>query len=234
MSYERYYTNGWMSGENGATPITPEALNHMEAGISNSAPGGYGLGDNSVLLTSSHDLNNIKANGWYYWRSSSVPKNAPSSPGTTYITVMRVTLNSATCLQEVFDTSDSKYRGCVMQRNVYGSIAYDWEWVNPPMDAGVEYRTTERYGGKTVYAKLVNFGTLPSNTYKDVTLSSTTVSAVRIDGILNYTGESTYAALSAVDFVSSVQVLSTKVRITTNSTSATKWTAMVTVWYTKD
>ena len=33
MSYKPYYTNGWKSGEAGGTPSTPEALNHMEAGI---------------------------------------------------------------------------------------------------------------------------------------------------------------------------------------------------------
>ena len=33
MSYTRYYTGGWQSGETGKTPITPEALNHMENGI---------------------------------------------------------------------------------------------------------------------------------------------------------------------------------------------------------
>lgn len=33
MSYKPYYTNGWKSGEAGGTPITPEALNHMEQGI---------------------------------------------------------------------------------------------------------------------------------------------------------------------------------------------------------
>lgn len=33
MGYEKYYQGGWKSGEAGGTPITPEALNHMEAGI---------------------------------------------------------------------------------------------------------------------------------------------------------------------------------------------------------
>lgn len=33
MSYSPYYPNGWLSGESGNTPITPEALNHMEQGI---------------------------------------------------------------------------------------------------------------------------------------------------------------------------------------------------------
>ena len=32
------------------------------------------------------------------------------------------------------------------------------EWLNPPMLLGVEYRTTERYMGKPVYAKLIDLG----------------------------------------------------------------------------
>lgn len=38
MGYEKYYPGGWQSGEAGGTPITPEALNHMEAGIENAVP----------------------------------------------------------------------------------------------------------------------------------------------------------------------------------------------------
>ena len=33
MNYTPYYPNRWASGETGGTPITPEALNHMEDGI---------------------------------------------------------------------------------------------------------------------------------------------------------------------------------------------------------
>ena len=33
MAYTPYYTGGWQSGEEGGTPITPDALNHMETGI---------------------------------------------------------------------------------------------------------------------------------------------------------------------------------------------------------
>lgn len=35
MSYEKFYSGGWQSGETGGTPITPEALNHIEQGIAN-------------------------------------------------------------------------------------------------------------------------------------------------------------------------------------------------------
>lgn len=36
------------------------------------------------------------------------------------------------------------------------------EWINPPMEPGVEYRTTGRYQGKVVYTKLVVFDALPN------------------------------------------------------------------------
>lgn len=38
MSYKKYYEGGWRSGETGGTPITPEALNHMENGIAGAVP----------------------------------------------------------------------------------------------------------------------------------------------------------------------------------------------------
>lgn len=37
------------------------------------------------------------------------------------------------------------------------------EYIDPPMDLGVEYRTTERYLGKPVYAKLIPCETIPAN-----------------------------------------------------------------------
>lgn len=43
-----------------------------------------------------------------------------------------------------------------------------WEWVNPPMQFGVEYRTTERYLGKPVYVKVVDCGNLPASGLKSI------------------------------------------------------------------
>lgn len=37
-----------------------------------------------------------------------------------------------------------------------------WEYANPPIALGVEYRTTERYLGKPVYVKAVDCGNLPA------------------------------------------------------------------------
>lgn len=46
-----------------------------------------------------------------------------------------------------------------------------WEWVNPPMLLGVEYRTVYRNNEKPVYAKLVNCGYLPNATTKTIAYS---------------------------------------------------------------
>ena len=46
----------------------------------------------------------------------------------------------------------TEYPGCYY-RTVDGVV----EWLNPPMMDGVEYRMTERYVGKPVYAKLITY-----------------------------------------------------------------------------
>jgi hypothetical protein len=49
------------------------------------------------------------------------------------------------------------------------------EWINPPMIAGTEYRTAERYNGRVVYAQLVSLGNMPNNTVKNTTFKPTNV-----------------------------------------------------------
>ena len=43
-----------------------------------------------------------------------------------------------------------------------------WEWENPPMEFGMEYRTTERNDGKPVYVKKIDLGQLPNAGSKSV------------------------------------------------------------------
>lgn len=52
MSYSPYYSTGWLGGETGATPITPEALNHMEDGIKNAFPASGGTITGQIILSS--------------------------------------------------------------------------------------------------------------------------------------------------------------------------------------
>lgn len=55
------------------------------------------------------------------------------------------------------------------------------EWVNPPMNFGVEYRTTERYMGKPVYVKVVNCGDFVAD--KTVSWTDTLSEVIGIAGI---------------------------------------------------
>ena len=120
------------------------------------APAGYGLGS-SVRLTEKDDINTIKTNGWYHWHRDFVPANLPTMYGTGNMTTMRVWTNDGgVCCQEIMDMTDSTTSGCRVQRILYGSDkVYEWEWVNPPMQTGIEYRTTERFKTKPVYRKIV-------------------------------------------------------------------------------
>ena len=57
----------------------------------------------------------------------------------------------------------ASHKGCY-----YRTINGLTEWINPPMVLGEEYRTTERYNGKPVYAKVVDIGSLPNEASKTV------------------------------------------------------------------
>ena len=54
-------------------------------------------------------------------------------------------------------------------------IWYPWEYVNPPMLLGVEYRTTERYQGKPVYCMTKFVGEVTANTLTQVILNESDI-----------------------------------------------------------
>ena len=115
------------------------------------APSGHGLGTEAVL---SENCNTALLNGWYYCNATTA--NIPSGLGSKNCTFFVVARNTSQIYQYYFHTSN----GCVLQRfTTNGGSAWTEEWVNPPMAEGVEYRTTERHGGKAVYRKLVAYTT---------------------------------------------------------------------------
>ena len=50
--------------------------------------------------------------------------------------------------------------GSQAQRRYYNNAWTEWEWKNPPLITGKEYRTTERWNGHVVYVRGVSCGTL--------------------------------------------------------------------------
>lgn len=73
------------------------------------------------------------------------------------------------------------------------------EWFNPPMVPGEEYRTTERWNGKPVYAWLIDAGALPNASTKTVYFSN---SASTVDEVI-YCGGSTNGGMSLPHVVAS-------------------------------
>lgn len=59
----------------------------------------------------------------------------------------------------------------VTRTKIDGSGWSEWEWENPPMLLGVEYRTTERYLGKPVYKKLVRVASISANSVLPVPIA---------------------------------------------------------------
>lgn len=206
------------------------------------APAGYGLGAEAKQLTSADDLNNNRENGWYWWSYKDKPQNAPSDSGTYYMNLMRVWTDgygvNGSCCQEIIDTSDSSLRGGKIQRTLYGSTVYEWEWVNPPMLPGVEYRTTERYNGLPVYTKLVDFGAVPSNTYKSIDARNAgETKRVHIFDVRGIASIQDYGTVSLPysEGASSVHCYGDNHRIILMSDAErSTWTAFMQVWYYKE
>ena len=77
------------------------------------------------------------------------------------------------------------------------------EWVNPPMMIDIEYRTTERYLGKPVYVKVVDFGPGANNAEKKVEHRARNAIVINYGGYAKYgNGElsvpwTTHSTLSA-------------------------------------
>ena len=131
----------------------------------NNDPRKWGLGTANITAKS-RDANNCVENGWYV-----CDVNTPTGAWWYVFTVANYT--NAIIVQKAWYYNGGKVIECMRLGLLDASIAHGegwqpWEYVNPPMNLGVEYRTTERYLGKPVYCKVVDCGNLPNTTSKKV------------------------------------------------------------------
>lgn len=182
------------------------------------APSGYGLGEDLVLTTA--DLNTYLKNGYYnVW--SQTP-NTPFSHGA----VLVFSYSPNEVVQYVMNTNS----GILMiRRTLDGGATWTEEWAIPPMVTGVEYLTTEKYNGKSVYTKLVDFGALPNASAQKIAHNSNVDRVIRCVGSLN-DGQSIPYYHSANDWISCWGTLK-YVYVSTSSDYSSR-TANVQIWYT--
>lgn len=153
------------------------ALTYGDVGA---APAGYGLGTDSTKIT---DFNAALTNGFFRSESDSV-----NGPFDGFIGLVFVHSSYAGATHMVRQDAYRRLSGCPEHyvRYCIAGTWKEWEYENPPMLLGVEYRTTERYQGKPVYAQLVNFGYGPNNTNAHVTKTIENIGdIVRWSGVMS-------------------------------------------------
>lgn len=152
------------SGDCNATQIPvsgePEAET-VAAALSNKAPAGFGLGTSNPRHID--DANNALESGWYYLDASTL--NGPESAEYSNVMLVLTRNSNPQTVQVSFNVTDLAFE---LRRVCTNGVWSPWEWVNPPMQLGVEYRTTERYNSKPVYVKTVDLGRLPDRSNKSV------------------------------------------------------------------
>ena len=78
-------------------------------------------------------------------------------------------------------------KGCCCIRLKENGVYSEWEWVNPPMLLGVEYRTTERWNGKPVYTSLVNVGAYQESGMRNANTGIIATGIIRFHASIGYT-----------------------------------------------
>lgn len=172
------------SGDYNATQIPvsgePEAET-VAAALSNKAPAGYGFGDaiQEIATTSaeeSYETYCAKVDAVLDAMPDKTAKLVRAYPpavygkaGTTVSLLYKSDANYAVLSN--IGSADTDLCGWRMFKQRYPSssspaVWMPFEWENPPMKIGVEYRTTERYDGKPVFVMAVNGGAFPDNSSK--------------------------------------------------------------------
>ncbi len=134
--------------------------------LANKAPAGYGLGGGATKTVET-DFNNYIDNGVYQCPASF--DSIQNAPPNGHYGMLIVSHGSNAIVQDVYGPSwgSSAIRWFHVRRvstSSDGNADFwsEWEWPEPPMELGVEYRTTERYLGKPVYTRLFNCGNMPA------------------------------------------------------------------------
>lgn len=105
-----------------------------------------------------------------------------------------------------------------------------WEWINPPMVLGVEYRTTERHNGAVVYTKLINCGTLSNGATVPLDTSISVIRfAARATNKIAYPFQNPDSA-----YFRKVIIEAGKITMLCGSSAAGADTVHCQIWYVKD
>lgn len=125
------------------------------------APAGYGLGDRSGKSVLFSKIDNAKEFGlWSIWGDEGA--KTVGNYNFHYAKLLVIPLDDNAVTQMLFPVGTN---GVVLIRKCESGVWEEWEWIDPPMTPGVEYRTTETWYGSPVYTVLVETGGLSEAKY---------------------------------------------------------------------
>lgn len=115
--------------------------------------------------------------------------------------------------------------------SIDGGISWsEWEYDNPPMHEGIEYRTTQRWMGRPVYTKLINLGTLSAN--KDVPITPCSVTPYVFNIIGSVAGRVAPIGNLGEDWSLWINYNDSVIRVRVGSAmAAVNYTGRAQIWY---
>lgn len=119
------------------------------------APSGYGLGEMQGTLTPIEDAHQIWKTGWYFV-ATGITANTPAT-GVLRAEVYAYAYMHLTLYTIAYSNDGST---TIIHQDLANGVWKDWEFENPPMVPGEEYRTTKRYKGVSVYEKVDTNGNI--------------------------------------------------------------------------
>ena len=159
-----------------AQSLTDEQKEQARGNI-NAAPGGYGFGGEPIKTVSATSKDETYES--FCARLDEVMSEMPNnSVKLLHVYPPQIYGKTSSTCSIVFQHTDG-YCGvynigmpdptCSQWRMIkVAGVWQPFEWINPPMELGTEYRTTERYLGKPLYKKLIEFPSLTGRDYQQV------------------------------------------------------------------
>ena len=194
------------------------------------APAGYGWGDGSPAAQ--FNASNVNRTAVFVSVGEDMPTNDSAWLCEFYATSYDGSGNYG---HMVASCQGGVAKGCCCIRLKENGVYSEWEWENPPMQVGVEYRTTERWQGKPVYCKVVDFGGLPNTTTVAVPIGAENIKWAFLDLSKSWAGPASDLTTNYMTNwanITEMFVNNGHISITTNA-NLTGTLAYITVKYTK-
>lgn len=164
-----YFTEAELAAvaQEAAGLVTPEGIG--------AAPAGFGLGATTVLVATNSPDEATETGFYHCWIEA-------FNSWVIFFTMKRT---DNYIVQKGWIISG---QNCSIERVRNNGVWYGWEWTDPPMLLGVEYRTTERWMGKVVYTKLINCGAMPNASTVNISGLSSDMTVVDFSVVLIKSG----------------------------------------------